>query len=99
MKLVELSLDVPGLCAAGDIAMIMREPIVARRFFDAAAAADPKWFRPQLGIASASMMLLDFDRAIKGYDLARAAAAEQRLQKMLSNAVREIQQIRTIGKH
>jgi hypothetical protein len=97
-KLVELTLDVPGLCAAGDIAMLMREPVIARRFFDAAAAADPRWYRPQLGIASASMMLLDFDRAIKGYDVARAGTNDQRLQKMLSNAVREIQQIRTIGK-
>lgn len=99
MKLVELTLDVPGLCAAGDIAMLMREPLIARRFFDAAAAADPKSYRPQLGIASASMMLLDFDRAIKGYDVARAGTNDQRLQKMLSNSVREIQQIRTIGKH
>ena len=99
MKLVELTLDVPGLCAAGDIAMLMREPMIARKFFDAAAGADPKSYRAQLGIASASMMLLDFDRAIKGYDMARAGANDQRLQKMLSNAVREIQQVRTIGKH
>jgi hypothetical protein len=98
MKLVELSLDAPGLCAAGDIAMLIREPVIARRFFDAAAVADPKGYRPQLGIASASMLLMDFDRAIKGYDVARTGTNEQRLQKMLSNAVREIQQIRTIGK-
>ena len=97
--LVELSLDPPGLCAAGDIALLMREPLVARRFFDAAAAADPKSFRPQLGIASSSMMLLDFDRAIKGYDVARTGTEDQRLQRMLSSAVRELQQIRTIGKH
>ena len=99
MKLVELSLDANGLCAAGDVAMLMREPVVARRFFDAAAAADPSSYRPQLGIASASMMMLDFDRAIKGYDVARAGTSDQRLQRMLSSAVRELQQIRTIGKY
>jgi hypothetical protein len=98
LKLVELSLDAPGLCAAGDIALFMREPLTARRFFEAAAGADPKSYRPQLGIASASMMLLDFDRAIKGYDLARNGTNDQRLQRMLSGAVRDLQQIATIGK-
>jgi hypothetical protein len=99
MRLVELSLDAPGLCAAGDVALLMREPLVARRFFDAAAAADPSSYRPQLGIASSSMMLLDFDRAIKAYDVARAGTSDERIQRMLSSAVREIQQIRTIGKY
>lgn len=98
-QLVELSLDAAGLCAAGDIALFMREPLIARRFFDAAAAADSRSFRPQLGIASASMMLLDFDRAIKGYDVARSGTDNQSLQRMLSSAVRELQQIRTIGKN
>ena len=98
LKLVELSLDAPGLCAAGDIALFMREPLTARRFFEAAAGANPKSYRPQLGIASASMMLLDFDRAIKGYDVARNGTSDQRLQRMLSGAVRDLQQIATIGK-
>ena len=97
-RLVELSLDAAGLCVAGDIAMLMREPVVARRFFEAAAAADPASYRPQLGIASSSMMLFDFDRAIKSYDVARVGTNDQRMQRMLSSAVRELQHIRTIGK-
>jgi hypothetical protein len=98
MRLVELSLDARALCAAGDIALMIRDAALARRFFELAAAAAGKWYRPQLGIASAAMLAFDFDSAIKGYAAARAATANKRLERMLSAAVRDIQQIRTIGK-
>src|SRR6185503_2040732 len=98
-RIVEMPLDAAGLCAAGDLALLIREPAIARRFFDLAAAASPKWPRPQLGIASASMMLFDFDRAIKAYASARSDSADKRFERMLSGAIRELQQIRTIGKH
>jgi hypothetical protein len=98
MRLAESSLDARALCAAGDIALMIRDAALARRFFDLAATADGKWYRPQLGIAAAAMMAFDFDRAIKGYAAARAASDNKRLERMLSAAVRDIQQIRTIGK-
>lgn len=96
-RLGEYGLDAAGLCAAGDTALLLREPVMARKFFELAASASPKWYRPHLGIASASMMILDFDRAMKGYAAARANTDNQRLERMLSSAVRELQQIRTIG--
>ena len=77
---------------------LIREPSLARRFFELAATADEQWYRPQLGIASAAMMAFDFDRAIKGYAAARSAASNKRLERMLSLAVKDIQQIRTIGR-
>jgi hypothetical protein len=98
-RIVETPLDAAGLCAAGDLALLLREPAIGRRFFDLAAAAAPKWPRPQLGIASASMMLFDFDRAIKAYVAARSDTADKRFERMLSSAVKELQQIHTIGKH
>ena len=98
-QLVELPLDAAALCAAGDLALLLREPAIGRKFFDLAAAASPKWPRPQLGIASASMMLFDFDRAIKAYAGARSDGADKRFERMLSSAIRELQQIQTIGKH
>ena len=98
LKLGESALDARALCAAGDIALVIREPGLARRFFELAATADAKWYRPQLGIASAAMMAFDFDRAIKGYAAARSASGNKRLERMLSLAVKDLQQIRTIGR-
>jgi predicted CXXCH cytochrome family protein len=99
MQLAEATLDARALCAAGDIALLIRDPGLARRFFELAATADGKWYRPQLGIASAAMMAFDFDRAIKGYAAAREGSGNKRLERMLSLAVKDLQQIRTIGKN
>jgi len=99
LRLSESQLGPPALCALGDLALLLREPAIARKYFDLAASIDAKWYRPQLGIASASMMMLDFDRAIKGYAAARSGAVNQRVERMLSGAVAELQQIRTIGKY
>jgi hypothetical protein len=98
LSLGETSLGAPALCAAGDVALLLREPALGRRFFELAASASPAWYRPHLGIASASMMLYDFDRAIKAYDGARSKAANARLERMISSAIRELQEIRTIGR-
>jgi hypothetical protein len=97
-RLSESTLDANALCAAGDLALLLREPAMARRFFDLAATANAQWYRPQLGIASASIMLFDFDRAIKSYAAARTASGNKRLERMLSAAIRDLQQIRTIGR-
>ena len=97
-RIAESNMEPAALCAAGDLALLLREPAIARRFFERAASASAKWYRPELGIASASMMLLDFDRAMKAYTAARAHAPSQRLERMLSSAVRELQQIRAIGR-
>jgi hypothetical protein len=97
-RLVEIPLDAAALCAAGNLALLIREPAIGRKFFDLAAAAAPKWPRPQLGIASASMMLFDFDRAIKAYGFARSENGDKRFERMLSGAIRELQQIQIIGK-
>ncbi len=98
LKLSETSLDAAALCAAGDIALLLREPAMARRFFELAATADAKWYRPQLGIASASIMNFDFDGAMKGYAAARAATSNKKLERMLSGAIKDLQQIRTYVK-
>lgn len=97
MQLAESRLDAEALCAAGDVALLIREPAVARRFFALAASARPAWYRPHLGIASASMMNFDIDEAMKAYGAARTATENKRLQRMLSGAIRDLQQIRIIG--
>jgi hypothetical protein len=96
-RLVEADLEPDALCAAGDIALLVREPALGREFFDKAADRRANLYRAHLGVASASMMMLDFDRAMKAYAAARSATANKRLERMLSGAIRDLQQIRTIG--
>ena len=96
-RLEEAELGTEALSAAGDAALLIREPVLGRAFFEKAAALGATSSRAQLGIASASMMMLDFDRAMKAYAAARSATANKRLERMLSGTIRDLQQIRTIG--
>ena len=93
-KLTGASLNAGGLVSAGDIALLVRDPQMARRFFELAASAEPKWYRPQLGIASAAMVTFDIDRATKAYAAARANTNNKKMEVMLSNAIKDLQQIR-----
>jgi hypothetical protein len=93
-KLAGASLNAGGLVSAGDIALLVRDAGMARRFFELAATAEPKWYRPQLGIASASMLTFDVDRAIKAYAAARTNTNNKKLEVMLSGAIKDLQQIR-----
>jgi hypothetical protein len=96
-KLAEMPLESISLCAAGDIALLVREPVIARRFFELAAKATPAWYRPQLGLGSAAMMNFDLDAALKGYAEARSRTKNEKLTRMLSAAIKELQQILRIG--
>jgi hypothetical protein len=93
-KLAGASLNAGGLVAAGDIALLVRDAGMARRFFELAATAEPKWYRPQLGISSASMLTFDVDRAMKAYGVARTNTNNKKLEVMLSGAIKDLQQIR-----
>jgi hypothetical protein len=93
-KLTGASLTAGGLVSAGDIALLVRDAGMARRFFELAAGAEPKWYRPQLGIASAAMLTFDVDRAMKAYAAARTNTNNKKLEVMLSGAIKDLQQIR-----
>ncbi len=93
-KLGGASLNAGGLVAAGDIALLIRDPQMARRYFELAATAEPKWYWPQLGVASAAMATMDVDRAMKAYAAARANTNNKKLEVVLSNAIKDLQQIR-----
>jgi hypothetical protein len=96
-KLAEAPLNSISLCVVGDIALLMREPEMAQRFFEQAAKASPAWYRPQLGLGSAAMMRFDLDGALKGYAEARSRTKTEKLVRMLSAAIKELQQILRIG--
>lgn len=93
-KLTGASLNAGGLVSSGDIALLVRDPQMARRFFELAASAEPKWYRPQLGIASAAMVTFDVDRAMKAYAAARANTNNKKMEVMLSTTIKDLQQIR-----
>jgi hypothetical protein len=86
-------LDAAALCAAGDLALLVREPLLARRFFEAAAMARPDWYRPHLGVASAGLLVFNIDLAVKAYANARATTGNKRLQQVISAAIRDLQLI------
>jgi hypothetical protein len=92
--LSESGLDATALCAAGDVALLVREAGLAKRFFERAIKDNATWYRPQLGIASAAMMTFDTDVAVKAYAAARSNTKNSKLQQMLSAAIRDLQQIR-----
>lgn len=97
-RLEGASLHAGSLVAAGDVALLVRDPNRARRFFELAAKAAPEWYRPQLGIASAAMLAFDTNTAIKAYSAARSFAKVDALKGMLSLAIRDLQQIATKGR-
>lgn len=96
-QLVGANLHAGSLVGAGDVALLLRDAGMAQRFFELAATAAPDWYRPHLGVASASLVNFDVDRAIKAYGEARSRSKNTRLQYMLSSAIRDLQQIRSIG--
>jgi hypothetical protein len=89
----EQTLGAEAQCAAGDIALVIRDVSSALGFFDAAAHARPEWYRPHLGLASASLFIGDFDRAVAAYAKARDATKNADLQRTLSAALRDLQKI------
>lgn len=97
-RLEGASLHAGSLVAAGDVALLVRDPNRARRFFELAAKAAPEWYRPQLGIASAAMLAFDTNTAMKAYSAARSAAKSEALKGMLSLSIRDLQQIATKGR-
>ena len=92
-KLEGASLHAGSLVAAGDAALLIREPNRAIKFFELAIKVAPEWYRPHLGVASAAMMKFETNIAIKAYMAARALTKTEALKGMLSLSVRDLQQV------
>jgi hypothetical protein len=91
-KLEGALLDPGGLVAAGDIALMIRQPAMARRFFEIAAKAAPQWYRPHLGVAVSAMLAFDIDRAVDNFGRARDGA-DPSLQRMISGSLKDLRLI------
>ena len=85
--------DAPTLIAAGEIALYVRDAGLARAFFDRALTRAPGTARASLGLASAAMMLGDWDRASKAFWTAREQGVSPKLSRAVGAAITELQRI------
>lgn len=79
-------------CAAGQMAVAIKQPSLAQQLFAAVQQAEPKNSCGPLGLASVALLLRDWDRASKMLWLARDLAPRQQ-RPALAAAIAELQQI------
>lgn len=87
------SVSPEGLCAVGDVALLLRDLSAARGLFLQAAQARPDWPRAQLGIGSAAMLQGDYGAAATAYARVRDTTKNQELQRAMSAALRDLTMI------
>ena len=92
-RLYELDLNPEAACAAGDICLLLRRREAASVLFSRAAAARPDWYRPQLGLASAAIMGMDYDSSTNAYRTTRELSRDADLQRTLSAVVFDLSKI------
>jgi hypothetical protein len=85
--------DAPTLVAAGEIALYVRDAGLARALFDRALTLAPGTARASLGLASAAMLLGDWDRASKAFWTAREQGVSPKLARAVGAAITELQRI------
>lgn len=78
--------------AAGEIALMLQQPALARTLFNQVAAKDPQHARALLGLTSAALMERDWDAASKLMWTARDLAPKDQ-RPALAAAITDLQQI------
>ncbi len=86
--------DANYLGGAGRIALVARDPSLARALFTKALEKDSTSYRAALGIASTFVMLRDFDNASRAFDAARSRTHDKDEQKFISVAIGDLATIR-----
>jgi hypothetical protein len=86
----ETPLEGIALCAVGHLALLVRDLTTALASFERAGAGDPCG---PLGIASVSLLSADFDTAVTAYDHARKATRDQKLQRVISAVIADLQKL------
>ena len=91
---VALGPDIPAATrvVAGEMALLAQQASLARTLFDMVAKADPKNGRAQTGLASAALMVRDWESAGKFLWLARDLAPKDQ-RPALAAAIGDLQQI------
>ena len=82
------------LAAAGRVALLAREPGMARTYFTRALERDPASYRAALGVATVVLLQRDFDLASRAFDAARSRTRDKDEQKFLSYAIGDLATIK-----
>jgi tetratricopeptide (TPR) repeat protein len=86
--------DADFLAAAGRIAMVARDPALAKTLFTRALERDPSSYRAALGVASVFVLERDFDSASRAFDAARARTHDKDELKFLTAAIGDLATIK-----
>ena len=86
--------DAEYLAAAGRVALLARDINLAQTFFVRALERDPVSYRAALGVASAFVLLRDFDNASRAFDATRNRTHDKDEQKFLSAAIGDLATIK-----
>jgi hypothetical protein len=86
--------DADYLGGAGRIALVVRDPSLARVLFTKALEKDSTSYHAALGVASTFVMLRDFDNASRAFDAARNRTKDKDEQKFLTVAIGDLATIR-----
>jgi hypothetical protein len=86
--------DADYFAAAGRIAMVARDPGLAKTLFTRALERDPSSYRAALGVASIFVLERDFDSASRAFDAARSRTHDKDEQKFLSAAIGDLATIK-----
>jgi tetratricopeptide (TPR) repeat protein len=86
--------DADFLAGAGRIAMVARDPALAKALFTKALERDPSSYRAALGVASVFLLERDFDSASRAFDAARARTHDKDEVKFLSAAIGDLATIK-----
>ena len=82
------------LAAAGRVALLARQPAMARTYFTRALERDPASYRAALGVATVVLLQRDFDLASRAFDAARSRTRDKDEQKFLSYAIGDLATIK-----
>jgi len=82
------------LAAAGRVALLAREPGMARTYFTRALERDPASYRAALGVATVVLLQRDFDLASRAFDAARSRTRDKDEQRFLSYAIGDLATIK-----
>jgi len=86
--------DADYFAGAGRIAMVARDPALAKTLFMKALERDPSSYRAALGVASIFVLERDFDSASRAFDAARSRTHDKDEQKFLSVAIGDLASIK-----
>jgi hypothetical protein len=92
--------DVDGdwLSGAGRIVLTAHDPGLAFPLFRRALERDPSSYRAALGVASASLLLRDFDTASRAFAAARDRTHDKDEQKFISAALDDLRNVKVSNK-